>query len=222
MDKTTDGVGYPRAGETRRAADLSDNISQSLCSLLVRCQLLVDRLPTHDNGFREETIEFAKLLRTATSEVQRMTADLRPEGLEILGLVPALRGVAAEFAERTGVSIEVKCARTTAPLHSEAELALYRVLQEALRNVERHAQARHVSVTLNRRGSVVQLTIADDGIGFDTSDQRAIGVQEGRFGLLSMHERAAAAGGSLTVTATTSAGTEVRLSVPVLPPPPRS
>jgi signal transduction histidine kinase len=206
--------------ETERlqmATDLGDNITQLLCFLHVRCQLLADRLPVYEGGLRLEAIEFANLLRTTANEVHRISTDLRPHGLEILGLVSALRGVAAEFAERMGVSIKVNCARMTARLPAGRELALYRVLQEALRNVEKHAQARHVTVTLRRRGPVVQLAIKDDGVGFDTSVQQAKGMQEGRFGLLSMRERATAVGGSLKVKSTTSAGTEVRLTVPLSP-----
>lgn len=212
--------GLMRMHETERlriATELGDNIAQLLCTILVRCHLLADRLPAHENGFREEALAFAQLLRTTADEVHRISIDLRPHGLEILGLVSSLRGVLAEFAERTGVSIKMSCARMSARLSAGAELSLYRFMQEALRNVERHAQARHVSVTLRCRGPVVQLAIKDDGIGFDTSDPQAKGVQEGRFGLLSMNERAAVVGGSLRVTSTPHVGTEVRMSVPLLP-----
>lgn len=217
--------GLMQMQETERlriATDLGDNIAQLLCSILVRCQLLADRLPASENGFQEETIEFVKLLRTTAEEVQRVSTDLRPHGLEILGLMPALRGVVAEFAERMGVSIQVDFARMSAPLPARLELALYRVLEEALRNVEQHARARHVSVTLRRRGLFVQLAIKDDGIGFDTSDQQAKALQEGRLGLLSMRERATAVGGSLDVKSKTSAGTEVRVNVPYLRQPRQS
>ena len=202
--------------ETERvqvATDLGDNIAQLLCTILVRCQLLADRLPAHETGFRKEILEFAKLLRTTADEVNRISTDLRPHGLEILGLASALRGVAAEVAQRTGVSIEVNCDKMTASLPAQAELALYRVLQETLRNVEKHAQARHVIVTLKSRGAAVQLTIQDDGIGFDTTEPFAQGLQAGRIGLLSMRERANAVGGVLEVKSTISRGTEVRLKV---------
>ena len=170
-------------------------------------------------GFRKEVGEFAGLLRTTANDVQRISTDLKPHGLEILGLVSALRAVVAEFAERMGISIEVSCDTKIARLPGRTELAIYRVLQEALRNVEQHARARHVTVTLKRRGAVVQLTIQDDGIGFDASDRLAKGMQEGRFGLLSMRERANAVGGVLKVNSTSSAGTQVRLNVPLQPNP---
>jgi PAS domain S-box-containing protein len=200
---------------TQIATDLGDNIAQLLCSILVRCQVMGERLPAVDSGFREDAKEFAKVLRTTATEVTRISAELRPHGLEILGLVSALRGVVAEFAERMGVSIKVTCAAMTVRMAARTELALYRVLQEALRNVEKHARARHVSVTLRRRGRVIQLAIKDDGIGFDTSKSEYEGLHHGRLGLLSMRERATAVGGTLTVKSATSAGTEVRLNVPL-------
>jgi signal transduction histidine kinase len=210
--------GLMQMQETERvkmASDLGDNIAQLLCSILVRCQMLTDKLPEYEHSFRQEAIEFAKVLRTTASEVNRISADLRPHGLEIMGLLSAVRGVVAEFAERMGVSIEMNCVRMIARLPARSELAVYRVLQESLRNVELHAQARHVSVSLRRRGAAVELAIKDDGVGFDTSGRAGTGIEQGRFGLLSMRERASAVGGSLTVKSKRSAGTEVRLSVPL-------
>jgi PAS domain S-box-containing protein len=207
------------AERQRIATNLGDNITQLLCTILARCQLLTERLPAHEQGFREEAVEFATLLRSTTREVHRISADLRPHGLEILGLDSALRGVAVEFAERMGVAIEVRCAKLSARLPADAELVLYRVLQEALRNVEQHARAQHVRVTFRRRGPVVQLAIKDDGIGFDADELQGSGPRAGRFGLVSMRERAAAVGGSLQLRSTRAGGTEVILSVPHAPSP---
>jgi len=199
------------------AADLGDNITQLLCTILARCQLLAGRLPAYELVFREEVAEFAGLLRSTTSEVHRISTNLSPHGLEILGLSSALHGVATEFSERTGVPIEVRCTKLPARLPPATELTLYRVLQEALLNVEQHARARHVRVGLKRRGELVQLAIRDDGIGFDANGQQAHELQTGGFGLLSMRERANALGGSLKLKSASSVGTEILLSVP-LPP----
>jgi signal transduction histidine kinase len=204
----------------RVATDLSDNITQLLCFALMRCRSLADKLPAHDTGFREEAQEFAKMLRTTASAVHRISADLRPHGLEVLGLVPAVRGVVAEFTERLGVPIRVRCPRMSARLPAGTELVLYRVLQEALRNVEQHAHARHVSVRLSCRPATVQLAIRDDGIGFDALVPKGTEVLGAPFGLVSMRERAAAVGGALRVTSGAGTGTEVRLDVPLSPEPP--
>lgn len=199
------------------AVDLGDNITQRLCSILVRCELLAARLPTYEAGLREEAVEFNKLLRSTASEVQRISSDLRPHGLEILGLDSAMREVATDFAARVGVAVKVTCAKLGARLPAEVELVLYRVLQEALRNVEQHAQARNVAVTLTSRGPVLRLAIKDDGIGFDTKAEVTNERQACRLGLLGMRERATAVGGSLKVSSSPSNGTEVCLKVPGAP-----
>jgi PAS domain S-box-containing protein len=203
------------AERLRAATELGENITQLLSSILVRCQHLTDRLPAYEHALRAEAVEFSNLLSSTAKDVQRIAVDLRPHGLGILGLVPALRSVVAEFADRTGVSVSLDCAKMTAQLPSAVELALYRVLQEALSNVEKHARASHVKVTLKRRGSAALLTIKDDGISFDTRAQPAKGLQSGQFGLLGMRERIAAVGGSLKVISAAGAGTEVRSSVPL-------
>lgn len=198
---------------TQVATDLGENISQMLGYTLIRCQKLAAGLPAGGNGFREEVIEFAQLLRTTAEQVSRISADLRPHGLEILGLVPALRALVAEATDRMVLPIEVSFAKMSTRLSARSEVAIYRVLQEALRNVEKHAQASRVAVTLARHGAVVQLAIMDDGVGFDAGAQEYEGMQAGRFGLMSMRERARAVGGSLTVKSSTSGGTDIRLAV---------
>jgi two-component system NarL family sensor kinase len=99
------------------------------------------------------------------------------------------------------------------------KLVVYRILQEALRNVEQHAMARIVRVTLRRRGSAIQLAIKDDGIGFDAPALEAGASQVGGFGLLSMDERARSVGGSVKLKSSSSRGTEILLSVPLPVPP---
>ena len=103
------------------------------------------------------------------------------------------------------------------PLSAETELALYRILQEALKNVEKHAQARHVMVSLRQPGAFVQLAITDDGIGFDEEHHAARRKGKGALGLLSMRERAAYVGGDLTVKSGPDAGTDIEVRIP-LPP----
>jgi signal transduction histidine kinase len=99
-------------------------------------------------------------------------------------------------------------------LPAEAELALYRILQKALDNVERHASARHVTVHLTKPNGFIQLTITDDGIGFDP-DHPANGKERQGLGLLRMRERAASVGGALSVKSTPRAGTEIEVRIPL-------
>lgn len=197
------------------ATRLGDNVAQLLCSLLLRFQALADRIPENDGGLRGEALGFADSLRRTADEVRGISSGLRPQGLQILGLASELRDVAAECAGRLGVPIQVTLPKAIAHLDGNTEMTLFRTLQDALRNVEQHARARNVRVTLKLRDPNAVLTIQDDGVGFDVSDDPAIALQAGHFGLLLMRERAAAAGGSLTIRSASGAGTQVRLSVPL-------
>lgn len=199
----------------RVALELHDNITQLLCAIVVRSQALADRISTSDGPSKREATSLREMLGKATEEVERISRDLRPSVLDQMGLVAALRETSTGFANRTGVSLELALVRLTARLPADAELTLYRILQEALRNVEAHSRARHVTVRLTRENGFIQLTVHDDGIGFKTAQRPALRPSNGRLGLLSMRERAAYVGGTLTVKSTRLAGTEVKVRIPV-------
>ena len=113
--------------------------------------------------------------------------------------------------------ITTPCHEPTHRVSADTELALYRILQETLKNVEKHAQARHVTVHLTKPGNIVQLTVNDDGIGFDPAQHPALRKGGGDLGLLGMRERATYVGGTLTVKSVHHAGTEIEIRIP-LPP----
>lgn len=199
------------------AIELHDNITQLLCAILVRSQTLADQLSAHDGPAKKEALKLRELLGQTAEEVERITRNLRPGVLELLGLDAVLRATSTEFTARTGVAITLTGVELTARLPADTELALYRILQEALKNVQKHAHARHVSVHLAQQGDRVQLTIKDDGIGFDTERHPARRKGMSGLGLLSMRERAAYVGGAFTVKSERRTGTEIEVSIP-LPP----
>jgi PAS domain S-box-containing protein len=198
------------------ALELHDNITQHLCAVLVRWAALANKLPAREKASRGEVMKLSQMLGQTVEDVQRIARNLRPSVLDELGLVPALRATCTEFAERTGVSLKLACKRLTARLPAEAELALYRILQKALENVEKHARARHVTVCLRQR-TFVQLAIKDDGIGFDPDRHAARRKGKGGLGLLSMRERATYVGGNFKIKSVRGAGTEIVVLIP-LPP----
>ena len=201
----------------RVALELHDTITQPLCAILLRCQALADKLPAADGPAKGEAMKLREMLGQTTEEVERISRDLRPSVLEHLGLVEVLRGTSTEFAKRTGVSLKLDCVELTERLPADIELTLYRILQEALKNVEKHARARHVTVHLTKPGDVVQLTIKDDGVGFDPDHHPARRKGKASLGLLSMRERATYVGGTLKVKSTRRVGTEIKVHLP-LPP----
>jgi two-component system, NarL family, sensor kinase len=199
----------------RVALELHDNITQLLCAILVRCQTLANKLSSRDGPSKGEVIKIREMLGQTAQEVSRISRNLRPSVLDELGLVAVLHDTSTEFVERTGVSLKLACLQLTARLPADAELALYRILQEALKNVEKHARARHVVVHLTKRGAFVQLVINDDGIGFDPDHHLAKQQGKGGLGLLGMCERATHAGGALNVKSALGKGTTIEAQIPV-------
>jgi PAS domain S-box-containing protein len=199
----------------RVALELTDNITQPLVVILFRLQALVDKLPADEWPSRGEVVKLSELLGRTAEEVERISRNLLPSVLRNLGLVAALRAANEEFTKRTGVSIKLACVRLNPLPPPEAKLALYRVFEEALRNVEKHARARHVTVRLTQRGAFAQLAIKDDGIGFDPDHIPAKRNEQDGFGLLYMRERVAYLGGVLTINSARRAGTEIRVRIPL-------
>jgi two-component system NarL family sensor kinase len=201
----------------RVALELHDTITQLLCAVLVRSQTLADQLPAREGSAKREAIKLRELLGQTAEEVERISRNLRPSVLDELGLVAVLQDTSTEFAKRTGVSLKLACVPLTVRLPGDIELTLYRILQEALKNVEKHATARHVTVCLTRPGGFVQLVIHDDGIGFNPEHLPAGRKGKGGLGLLGMRERAAYVDGALKVKSVCRAGTEIEVRIP-LPP----
>jgi len=198
----------------RVANDLRVNITQLLYVILGRCQALADKLPPGDSSASGDTAKINEMLRKTAEEVEHIWRGLWSHELEKLGLVPALQKANAEFTERTGVSIQMDSSSLIERLPFEMELAFYRISQKALNNVERHARARHVTLRLTRPGPFVQLTINDDGIGFNPARNLAQRNGNWGFGLLRMRERAACVGGVLSVKSDERGGTEIEVRIP--------
>ena len=197
------------------ALELHDNITQLLVAVLFRSQTLADTLSSHDGPAKAEAVKLRELLGQAGEEVERISRNLRPSLLEHLGLEAVLRVAGKEFATRTGVLVKIAGAASVNRLPADTELALYRIFQEALKNVEQHAHARRVTVNLKQSGAFVQLTIIDDGIGFDADRKQGGRKGKGGLGLLGMRERAIYVGGEFTIESARGAGTEIKVRVPV-------
>jgi two-component system, chemotaxis family, sensor kinase Cph1 len=139
-------------------------------------------------------------------DVRRLAVELRPTALDDFGLVPALQRLVDTFTEQTGIAVELEATLGDERLSAEVETTLYRIVQEALTNVVKHAQARTVSVVIRRRDGAVSAVIEDDGRGF-------AGEGGDGLGLIGMRERAELANGRLTVESRPGAGTTLFLEV---------
>ena len=203
------------AERARVALELHDGITQMLCALIVHSQALVNKLAPRDRTAKSAALKLRVLAGQTVEEVERISHHLRPSVLDQLGLVAALRDTSTEFAKRTGLTVKLACVELTARLPADTELTLYRILQEALRNVEKHARARRVTVSLTQPDACVQLAIKDDGTGFDPAQHPARRNGKGGFGLLGMRERAAGVGGTHQVKSSPRAGTEIVVRIPL-------
>jgi two-component system NarL family sensor kinase len=209
-----------QAQETERgrvALELHDHITQLLCAILVRSQVLVNQLSARAGPAKQEAMKLRVLLGQTADEVERISRDLRPSLLAELGLVAVLRDTSTKFATRTGLSLKLACVNLSARLPANTELSLYRILQDALKNVEMHAHAHRITVSLKQQGPCVELTIQDDGIAFDPDHYPTRRKGKHGLGLLSMRERATYVGGTLGVKSDPRTGTEIVVRVP-LPP----
>jgi len=192
------------------ARELHDEAGQSLTSLLYGLRVL----ERDQAGNPEASARAAELTRTAESVLESLhglAANLRPASLEHLGLEAAIRQHLAGIGSSTGLQVRFKAhGLGAARLPSTVEIALYRIVQEALTNVVRHARATSVDVLAERREGRLVLVVEDNGAGFDTA--QAAGSEQ--LGLLGMKERAEAVGGTLTVESAPSVGTTVVADVP--------
>jgi two-component system sensor histidine kinase UhpB len=185
------------------ARDLHDEVGQVLTGVLLQLNSIAESAPEH----RDDLDEARQSVRRALDEVRRISSELRPEMLEHLGLVSALTELATTFARVAGVHVDRDFVTSFPKLAPEVELAVYRIAQESLTNVVRHAEASRVTITLESGHDSVVLRVVDDGRGFGGDP-----VEHG--GLRSMRERAVLVGGALAIKDAPDGGVEIRLEVP--------
>lgn len=204
-ERTTASASALAAQENERqriARELHDEIGQSLTVALLTLKRAVDRAP---ENIRAELEDVSETVRGSLDDVGDIARRLRPGPLEDLGLASALNALCSEFTQATGVPIVKHIATQQIRLRSDVELVCYRVTQEALTNIARHARATKVWVDLHVAGNGLALRIADNGVG---------GIADEGAGIGGMRERALLVGADLTITSQASEGTEVKLHVP--------
>ena len=194
--------------ERRRIArELHDETGQALTSILLG--LAVVEQADRPEDLQAALGELRALVVDTLQDVRRLAVELRPKALDDYGLEPALRRLGQSMRESGELDVQVEARLGPNRLPPELETAVYRIVQEALTNVVRHAAANHVSVVLTRKNGAVSVMIEDDGRGFDPSHP------SGGIGLLGMHERAALLDGRLLVDSSPGAGTTLILELPL-------
>jgi two-component system sensor histidine kinase UhpB len=192
----------------RIARELHDEVGQTLTGVMLQVEGLAARIPAE---LREQLDELRETARSGTEDVRRIARQLRPEALEDLGLQSALSALATAFGEQAGIDVQRRL-DPSVPLSEEQELVVYRVAQEALTNVARHADATRVELRLDhRRDEAVLLTVRDDGRGIHP------GALPSSRGIRGMRERAMLIGAQLEIDSGPDRGTAINLSIPLGP-----
>jgi two-component system NarL family sensor kinase len=174
-----------------------------------------EKLLARDENIREDAQKTKFLLDKAIQEVRRISRNLRPSELDDLGLAPAIRSLCGAFSQRTGVAIDLSFFELPKNVQAEIELNLYRIIQEALGNIEKHSQATEVTLRLSREDFGIKATIRDNGRGFDPRLARAKTAKTLGMGLVDMKERVALIGGACTLKSAPGEGMELVVQIPL-------
>lgn len=194
----------------RLAREIHDTLAQGLAAITLQLETadaLIDADPQRAGHALRQAL---KLARANLDDARRSVMDLRAAPLEGRTLVEAVRTLTAEFAQRTGIRVQLDDIGGQRPLPIRIETGVYRIVQEALANVERHAQAQHVILSLTLTPAELTLDIDDDGRGFDPD-----ALPDDRFGLVGMNERARLMGGTLSLSSEAGEGTTLSVCIPL-------
>jgi two-component system, NarL family, sensor kinase len=196
---------------TRLAREIHDTLAQQLTGIVLNLEAAEALLDRDQERARQVVVGAREQARSALGEARRSVWDLRPAPLEQTGLAAALSLEARHWQARTGIPARVRthALPVPLPLDPQTEVALFRIVQEALANVARHSRAGRVDIRLEQRGGVLRLGVRDDGDGFDPTARAP-----GCFGLVGMAERARLVGAALEVQSSPGSGTRVTVRVP--------
>ena len=197
--------------KSRIARELHDELGQALTALKIDIGWVRERVGMEPGEVREKLAAMQGLIDATVASARRISADLRPLMLDDLGLAAATDWLVQGFSQRTGIPCTLEADESDLDLQDPYATAVFRVLQESLTNIARHAQATKVSVRVERRGDRIALEVRDNGRGFVPSEP----ARPGSFGLLGLRERASLLGGDLAIDSVPNQGTTVRMSFPL-------
>ena len=198
----------------RIARYLHDNVAQDLSLVKIGCETLFDNYPSIHIGIRKKTSELSTILKKSISALRNFAYDLHPPGLEQLGLVRTVYQYCEEFSEKNKINIDFFAAGMddlTIPF--DTEINLYRLIQEALWNIKKHADASHVTIKMVASFPYIILRVEDDGKGFDIKDRMVSATKEKRMGLRSMKERVSLLNGKMKIHSRLGEGTKIYIEV---------
>jgi PAS domain S-box-containing protein len=195
---------------TRIAREIHDELGQALTALKMELHWCIQRLPRSDNILVEKASALSGLIDTNVQLVQRISSELRPGLLDNLGISAAIEWQAGQFQDRTGIECDIVCEPDDIVLDQSRSTVIFRIFQEALTNIARHANAGKVEIVLRRTPGGVELEVSDNGVGItdgQLSDAKS-------FGLMGIRERAQSLGGEVRISGIRNRGTTVSVHIP--------
>jgi two-component system NarL family sensor kinase len=203
------------AERSRIARELHDGINQMIASVKMRLHKVESSLPDLKPAAREILARCDRLLVKVLEENRRIAHNLRPTDLDNLGLADACASFCSEAQSRSGIKVQHRIELPATRLPAATELHLFRIVQEAINNIEKHSRAKTVKVHLKAEDAAVTLKIQDDGCGFDSKVSRRSKSAGHGLGLSNMRERALSVGGSYEIHSTKGKGTTILVRVPL-------
>jgi two-component system sensor histidine kinase DegS len=201
------------AERARLAREIHDGPAQALANTVLRLQFVEQMVKQRPQEVQVELAKLRAAIQESLKDVRRFIFNLRPASLSDAGLVATLKYYTQDYADQFSIPVEVNISESLL-LSANQELVVFRVIQEALQNIQKHAEAEHVVVNVQHRtDGPLAVTITDDGKGFDPKQVRQS--RTGSSGLVSMRERAATVGGTLKVESRPGTGTTISLTLPM-------
>lgn len=198
----------------RVAREIHDGPAQSMANIVMRAEFCLKLLDMDPEKVRDELIALQNMVRMSLMDVRKIIFDLRPMVLDDLGLAPAIKRYLAEYKEQYGLHVEFLFFGQQRRLDSSVEVALFRIIQETVTNIRKHAQAKNAVVKMEVLRKKVSIHIKDDGIGFDLNTVMAEKELEG-YGLVGMRERVQLLKGKMAIKTAPNQGTSISITVPV-------
>jgi PAS domain S-box-containing protein len=197
--------------KSRIARELHDELGQMLTMLQMDVAWCKDKAPADDAAFTAKLERMYTLLKSTIAATRRIASDLRPLMLDDLGLIPSIEWLVENFAQRTGIACGLAIGDASFPLSQAQASAVFRIVQESLTNIAKHAQASHADIAIEIENGRLVVRVEDDGVGFLTSGPR----KPNSLGLLGLRERAQLLGGEATIVSTPGQGTMVEARFPL-------
>ncbi|EPR13255.1 histidine kinase [Ruminiclostridium papyrosolvens C7] len=201
----------------RVAREIHDGPAQSMSNIVIKAEICERLLDKDIDEARKELQNLKKVMRDSLQEVRKIIYNLRPMALDDLGLLPTLERYVISFREETGIDVQLRSRAINEEIKPVISLAVFRIVQESLNNVLKHAQAKRVSILLEHVNQKLNIIIADNGVGFNTEDVKIIEPEStGGFGLFSMKERVALLEGEVDIVSQVGVGTKITIHIPLL------